>query len=240
MKGEENICGKVAIVTGAGRGIGREIAIALTARGALVALAARSIDELKETKARIDGASGVAEVFAFDITSEDEVQSLVSRVVDKFGTLDIVINNAGLVRTVPLAETSRQDWDDIMAVNARGPFLVCREALPHLRQQARSWIINIASVLAFKGYEGQGAYSASKHALLGFSRTLAGEEHENGVRVHVIYPGGTDTGMRFDDDRLPLIRPEAVAEAVVYLLALSKTCAIDEIYVRRENTTPFC
>ena len=231
--------GRVAIVTGASRGIGRAIALAVAGEGAAVALVARSAGGLEEVRAEIEAGGGMAGVFPADMAEESDIRELVGAVVEQYGRLDIVINNAAIVRLNSLAETGTEEWDEIMAVNARGPFILCREAMPHLKKQDRSFIINIASKYALRPGEGQGSYTASKHALLGLTRTLAREAAPDGVRVHIVYPGGTDTGMRFDEDRSGLIRPEAVAEAVVFLMTLGDSCCVDEIRVRRQGTVPF-
>ena len=126
-----------------------------------------------------------------------------------------------------------------MAINARAPFILCREALPHLNRQPRANIVNIASALALKGCINEGAYSAAKHALLGMSKTLARELQGSGTRVHVVYPGGVDTGMREDENREDLMHPEAIADAVVFLITRKGNSTIDDIYVRRDASIPW-
>jgi 3-oxoacyl-[acyl-carrier protein] reductase len=233
----------VALVTGAGRGIGRAISRALARAGANVALAARTEAELLVVRDEILADDGTAAVFATDVSSEADVISLVRRVVERWDRLDIVVNNAGIGIYGPLAEFRTDDWDRVMAVNARGPFLVCREAIPHLKERETSYIVNISSVVGIKGYVNQAAYSASKHALMGMTKALGRELQADGVRVHAICPGGVDTGMagqaRPDLDRSILIQPDEVAEAVLFLVTRRGKAVIDGIQIRRAASTPW-
>jgi 3-oxoacyl-[acyl-carrier protein] reductase len=235
--------GKAALVTGAGRGIGRAIALALAQHGAKVALAARSEDELRELASDINALGQEAIHEVVDVSLEADVKRLIEKTVQQFGHLDIVVNNAGLGIYGPLLETNLETWDKLMAVNARGPFLVCREAIPHLKKQQRSFIVNIASVLGVKGYENQAAYTASKHALIGLCKALAKEVQKDGIRVHALCPGGVDTQMvalaRPDLDRSVLMQPEEIAEIVLFLVTRKGNAVIDEVVVRREASTPW-
>ncbi len=234
---------QVALITGAGRGIGRSIALTLAKHGANVALAARSEEELRAVKEEITALGQEAIYDVIDVSLEADVKKLLEKTVQHFGRLDIVVNNAGLGIYGPLLETSVETWDKIMAVNARGPFLVCREAIPHLKKQKRSFIINISSVVGVKGYENQTAYTASKHALLGLSKALAKEVQKDGIRVHALCPGGVDTQMvalaRPDLDPSVLMQPEEIAEIVLFLVTRSGNAVIDEVLVRREASTPW-
>lgn len=244
---EKLITGKVAIVTGAGRGIGRSIALTLARNGARVSLAARTGAEIEAVCAEIE-AFGLfndeqAVSFCTDVSREADVRVLVRKTVERFGRLDILVNNAAVGVFGPLVETTTQQWDQAMAVNARGPFLMCREAIPYLRQQERSFIINIASVVGVKGYADQAAYSASKHALMGMTKALAREVKQDGIRVHAICPGGVDTGLigqaRPDLDRSVLMQPQEIADIVLFLVTRQGNAVIDEIQVRREVSTPW-
>jgi 3-oxoacyl-[acyl-carrier protein] reductase len=235
--------GQVAIVTGASQGIGRSVALALACNGANVSLAARTEPKLHTVQSEIEAFGGQAASFLTDISRESEVAHLVRGTVERFGRLDIVVNNAGIGIFGPLAETTTEQWDRIMAVNARGPFLLCREAIPYLKRQGQGFIINIASVVGVKGYANQAAYSASKHAVMGMSKALAKEVHEDGIRVHAICPGGVDTPMagqaRPDLDRSVLIHPDEIADIVVFLVSRRGNAVIDEIHVRRAVSTPW-
>ena len=230
--------GKTALVTGGGGGIGREIAAQLKAAGANVAICGRNVEKLEAAAHAIGGAL----TLPGDLLDDTYVQSCVDRTVETFGGLDILINNAGVALSKPFGETTIEDFDRVMATNVRAPFILIRSALPQLRK-ARGRVINIASVVAHKGYPLQSAYAASKHALLGLSKSLANELHEDGVRVHVISPGGVYTDMakvaRPDLSPDGLISAAEVADAVMFLLSLDKNAVIDEICLHRQGKAPF-
>ncbi|MBI1375156.1 MAG: SDR family NAD(P)-dependent oxidoreductase [Phycisphaera sp.] len=233
----------VAIVTGAGRGIGKAIALSLAQEGCRVALAARSEKELHVVAEMMEEMPGEGFIVATDLTDEAQVAALVAKTVERWGQLDIVINNAGLGVFAPFVDTTVDDFDRIMAVNARGTFLVCRESIPHLKARDVSWVINIASVVGVKGYANQAAYTASKHAVMGLTKVLARELQDDGVRVHAICPGGVHTEMvaaaRPDLDTSVLMTPEEIADAVLFLVSHRGNAVIDEIHLRRRNSTPF-
>ncbi len=234
---------KVAIVTGGSRGIGRAISIALAGEGAAVVLAARSADTLAEAADLIRRAGGRAETVVTELTNDESIRHLVRVTRETFGRLDILINNAGITHSAKLEETRTEDLDRCWAINARAPFLLCREALPLLRQAEAAFIVNIASVVGVKGYPLQSAYTASKHALRGLTMSLAEELRGTNIRVHVVCPGAVDTGMvgnvRPDIRREDLIGPEEVAELVLYLVTRKGNAVVDELHIRRAAAAPW-
>jgi len=240
---EVSLAGKVAIVTGASRGIGKSIALALGRAGAKLALVARNEADLDSVRAAIEAAGAAALSIPADLRSESAIASAVEATVSAFGRLDVLINNAGVGIYGPFEKMSVADWDTMMSVNARGTFLFCRESIPYLRHQDISHIVNISSVMGVKGYPNQSGYSASKHAMLGMSKAMAREVQPDGIRVHAICPGGVDTDMssqsRPDLDRGILMQPEEIADWVLFLLTRRGNAMIDEIHLRRESSTPW-
>lgn len=239
----KELVGKVAIVTGASRGIGRAISLALAGEGAAVVLAARSIEKLEETAEQVSKAGGQAEIVVTELTEEDSIKNLVKATAEKFGRLDILVNNAGVTHSAPLAETATQDWEKCMWVNARAPFILCREALGLLSKAEAGCIINIASVVGVKGYPLQSAYTSSKHALRGMTISLSEELRGSNVRVHLLCPGGVDTDMvgnvRPDIKKEDLIGPDEIAELVLYLVTHKGNAVIDELRIRRAASGPW-
>lgn len=237
------LAGLGAVVTGAGRGIGRCIALTLARSGAHVVLASRSLAELEQVRIDIEAFGGWAASIPADVSDEVQVKALITGAVERMSRLDIVVNNAGMGAFGPLEQATVEQWDRVMAVNARGTFLMCREAIPHLRQHQPSYIVNISSVVGVKGYANQTLYSASKHAMMGMSKALARELQPDGIRVHAICPGAVDTGMggdaRPDLERAGMISPQDVADAVLFLVTRRGNAVIDEIDVRRASSTPW-
>jgi 3-oxoacyl-[acyl-carrier protein] reductase len=238
-----NLQGQIAAVTGASRGIGRAIALALAAEGATVVALARSAEALRAVCCEIGAAGGQAEPFAMDVSREDEVRQAIAGIRKRHGRLDILVNCAGIGVFGPLLEVTTEDWDRVMAVNARGPFMMCREAVPLMAQGGGGCIVNISSVVGLKGYVRQGAYVASKHALMGMTKVLAQEVQPLGIRVHVVCPGGVDTELigdaRPDLDRSALIKPEEIATIVRLLVQQRGNAVVDEIHVRRASSSPW-
>jgi len=234
---------RVAIVTGAGRGIGRAISVALAAESATIVLAARSVQHLRETADQVTQAGGQAHIVTTELTEEQSIKNLVTETDERFGRLDILVNNAGITHSALLEETATEDWERLVWVNARAPFILCREALPLLRKSDRAYIINIASVVGVKGYPQQSAYTSSKHALRGMTISLAEELRGTNVRVHLLCPGGVATDMvarvRPDIAADELIRPEELAELVHYLVTHKGNAVVDELHIRRATSTPW-
>jgi len=239
----ELLAGKVAIVTGAGRGIGRAISVSLAAESATIVLAARSQNHLQQAADMVAEAGGKARIVHTELTDEQSIKNLLRETAELFGRLDILVNNAGITHSALLEETATEDWERLMWVNARAPFILCREALPLLRKSERAYIINIASVVGVKGYPEQSAYTSSKHALRGMTISLAEELRGTNIRVHVLCPGGVATDMvarvRPDIPTEELIGPEEVAELVHYLVTHKGNAVVDELHIRRTTSTPW-
>jgi 3-oxoacyl-[acyl-carrier protein] reductase len=238
-----DLAGKVAIVTGASRGIGRAISAAMAREDATVVLAARSIRQLQITAEQVIKAGGTAHIIRVELTEEESIRNLIQVTGEKLGRLDILVNNAGVTHSAPLEQTSTEDWDRCVSINARAPFILCREALPLLKKSPSAYIINIASVVGIKGYPLQSAYTASKHALRGMAMSLAEELRGSNIRVHVLCPGGADTDMvgrvRPDIAKDELIKPPEIAELVLYLVTHKGNAVVDELRIRRATSSPW-
>lgn len=226
------LSGKTAIITGASRGVGRAIAQALAREGMGVALVARSWPELEQVAAEIQAAGGRAVVAAADVSDEQQVVAAVETAVSAFGRLDVLVNNAGVGIYGPVEQYTLADWQQTLAVNLTGPFLMSRAALPHIRR-ARGTIIAIGSGAALQGYANLAAYAASKFGLRGFMQSLAQEAPE--VKVCTILPGSilTDFGPRSRAEKLAsgqkFLAPEDVADAVLFLLRQSERAWTQEM-----------
>jgi 2-deoxy-D-gluconate 3-dehydrogenase len=195
----------VAIVTGASRGLGRAMAVALAAAGAHVALAARSKPDLEHTAQQVEGHGVRALVLPTDVTRYDEVEALVARTVEALGGLDILVNNSGIARTTALAEATPEDWRAIVDVNLTGVFNGCRAAATHFIGRRRGKVINLASVLGAVGLPGYALYAATKGGVIALTRTLGVEWARHNVQVNAIAPGWFVTDMNaaaFGDPRI--------------------------------------
>lgn len=244
---EAQLNGKVAIVTGAGRGIGRSVALALAQEGAAVALVSRTASELQAVQKEIEEFGGEAAAFQADMADEGQIKGMLEGTVKRFGRLDILVNNAGIGSHKPVAEIPTDEWDQVMAINARGPFVLCREAIAHLQKNTPSFIINIVSIGARRCYINSAAYAASKHALRALSIILSQELRETGIRVHAINPGGVGTSMmakgianRPDLKGARMVQPEEIGSIIVYLVTHGEGGIIDEISIRRADSAYWC
>ena len=217
--------GETAIVTGAGRGLGRAIALVLARAGATVAVASRSAGEIERTKAEIEEAGGKALAIATDVTSRAGVEALVERTREATGRLDIVVNNAGVFVWKELANLEESEWDRILDTNLKASYLLVRAALPSLIACGRGRIINVASIHGTVGEANVVAHCAAKFGLVGFTKALAAELRGAGVTVNALCPGSTDntslerTGRRRAAPLKEKLDAHDVAEAALFLVS---------------------
>ena len=188
--------GETAIVTGAGRGIGRAVALVFARAGATVLVASRTPDQVEETAREITEAGGRALAVPTDITARASVQSLVQHAVDATGRLDIVVNNAGVFIWKALANLEENDWDKILDTNLKASYLLIHAALPHLIKSRRGRIINIASIHGTVGDANVVAHCAAKFGLIGLTKALARELREANITVNAVCPGSTENKTR--------------------------------------------
>lgn len=233
---------KVAVITGAGRGIGRAIALAFARQGARIAVAARTAEEIEDTVAQVQHLGAQAVGVVCDVADPESVAQLAAKTTETLGPAEILVNNAGYAHFLPFTELSLEDWRKTLDVNLTGPFLVTQAFLPGMVARRAGRIINVSSVAGLKGIEHQGAYCASKHGLNGLTKVLAMELRPHNISVHAICPGGVDTRLAQEAmpgrDRSNWMSPDDIAATAVYLCSLSPQTAIDFITPRRFDSIP--
>lgn len=189
---EHDLAGKACLVTGASSGLGRSTARAMAAAGAHVALVARSADDLHQA-AEATASNGPMVTIPADLADVEMTEHVVQRTVDELGRLDVVINAAATDVPKSVVELSAAEWDRVMAVNLRAPFLLAKHSFPHLRRAGGGTIVNVSSVAGRRGWAEASAYCASKFALTGLTQALNAEGKPHGIRACVVYPGAMDT-----------------------------------------------
>jgi NAD(P)-dependent dehydrogenase (short-subunit alcohol dehydrogenase family) len=231
--------GKVALVTGAGRGIGRAIARSLGNSGCRAILSSRTVADLEEVKRGIQQDGGSAAVVPADLTRDEDIERLVAESCRPYGSVEILINNAGWGKRAPVVKTKIEDWEQTFRVNLRAPMILAQKLLPAMIEKGEGAVINIGSVSGKSGEANGAAYSASKFGLIGFTQSLYEEVREHGIKVAVILPGFVDTPMIPPVkhlDRRKMIQPDDIAQAVQYVLTSPDTCCPVEIMIRPQRT----
>lgn len=220
---------RVALVTGASQGIGRACALELARRGAHVALAARSLDKLTEVAHEIEAAGGTAHPFTLDLAEEDSIKACAKAVLERFGRIEILVNNGGITRDVLAMRMKRKDWDDVLATNLTGAFLMTQACMSALLKARWGRVVNITSIVGETGQAGQSNYAASKAGLIGLTKSLARELAGRAITVNAVAPGYIETAMtavltedqrKSMTDHIPLNRPGTdrdIAAAVAFL-----------------------
>jgi len=229
-----------ALVTGATEGIGRATALALGRAGYRVGICSRSSDKVAATLAELRAQGVSAAGVAADVADPAQVRHLVDQVRAELGEIDVLVNNAGVLIARPFDELTLEDWDATMATNLRSLYLTTHLILPGMRTRRHGTIVNVASLAGRNGFVGGSAYSASKHAVLGFSRSLMLEVRKDNVRVIAICPGSVATGMLRDQamlkpDHERILRPEDVAASILHVLTLPTGALVSELDIRPTN-----
>jgi len=240
MTDRPGLAGRCAVVTGGGRGVGAEVARLLAAGGASVLVAARTSAEVEQVAGDLRRSGANATSSVCDVSDPHSIESLAARAKEVFGRIDILINNAGVATAAPLSRTTLAEWNRVLAINATGAFLCMQAFVPGMLERRWGRVVNVASTLALTGYRYTSAYTASKHALLGLTRSVAAEAAAHGVTVNAVCPSYLDTRMteetvaritektgrsreealdviRDQNPQKRLIQPGEVAAAVVYL-----------------------
>ena len=229
-----------ALVTGATEGIGRAIAFGLGRAGYKVGVCARTPSKLRTLLDDLRAAGVTAHGIPADVGLESDVATMVNDIARALGPVDVLVNNAGVALLKPFEQLTLDEWDTTMATNLRSLFLVTRAVLPGMRQRKHGAIVNIASLAGRNGFAGGTAYTASKHAVLGFARSLMLEVRKDNVRVITICPGSVDTPLiasqgMLKPDVTRILKPEDVADTVLAALALPERALVSELDLRPTN-----
>jgi 3-oxoacyl-[acyl-carrier protein] reductase len=229
-----------AFVTGATQGIGRATAFALGRAGYRVGVCARTASKVEAVVSELRAEGIEAAGAAADVADPEQVRRSVALVIEQLGEIGVLVNNAGVLIARPFEELTLEDWDVTMATNLRSLYLVTREVLPGMRRRREGTIVNVASLAGRNGFAGGTAYTASKHAVLGFARSLMLEVRKEGVRVVTVCPGSVDTGMLVDQPMLSpnrerILQPEDVADAILHAVRLPGRALVSELDIRPTN-----
>jgi NADP-dependent 3-hydroxy acid dehydrogenase YdfG len=223
------------LITGASRGIGKATALAFAKAGVSSVLLGRSIDQLQSTAEAVRASGSEAIAIQLDLSQVDRVKPRLTQILEEVGTIDLLVNNAGMGYTGSLVETSLADWQRIIDLNLTSPFQCIQAILPGMRSQQRGTIINVISIAGRQSFPDWGAYCASKFGLMGMTKTLAQEERPHGIRVVALCPGAVNTPLwdtdtvQADFDRSQMLTPEDVADAIVHAALLPQNVVLDEL-----------
>jgi 3-oxoacyl-[acyl-carrier protein] reductase len=227
----------VALITGATAGIGRAVAFALGRAGWAVGVTARTADQVAAVVAGLRAEGITAAGAAGDAGNPDDVERVTRAIAAELGPVDTLVNNAGIAVFKPLEELTLEDWDGMMSTNVRSLFLVTRAVLPGMRERGAGTIVNVASLAGRNGVKHGTGYAASKHAVLGFSRSLMLEVRAQGIRVVAVCPGSVDTALIRPLGRAPerILQPDDVADAILAALRLPARAMLSELDIRPSN-----
>jgi NAD(P)-dependent dehydrogenase (short-subunit alcohol dehydrogenase family) len=235
----QSLTDKTVIVTGASRGIGRSTAKVLAREGMVVAAVARSAGDLDTLTAEVEASGGRIITRVADMADLESLPGLIKALHAELGTIDVLVNNAGTFAESAISDMSVEDWEYVQRVNVTAPFVLCREVLPIMAKAGSGRIVNIGSTSGVQGYLKQGAYCASKHAMLGMSRVLVMEAKPLGIHVNTLCPGGVRTNLldgTYLAERMegqPMIEPDDIGEQVAFIVAQPDNLDIPEMIVRR-------
>lgn len=245
MSEQPSVRGKVALITGAGSGLGEATARAFARAGSRVVCVDRNAEAVERLLPELS--SGATEHLALqcDVSDANQVQTMVEDAIDRFGQIDFAVNSAGIDHTYWLEELTIEQWDQVIGVNLRGPFLVTKAVWPHMQRQGRGHVFNIASTSSLRASSGASAYSASKFGLLGFGRALSLEGRQSNIRVTTMIPGGMQTHFfdRFAEQDIPmpdaanLQDPANVADAILYAAQVPYGSDVQEMVITSPNET---
>ncbi len=225
----------IVVITGAGRGIGAAIAQAFAAQKASLYLIARSRNELENVAKPLEKHASQVFILPADLTNPEEIDQIVDRIKHDSDHLDVLVNNAGMLKVAPLSETSAAVWENTLRINLTAPFLLTKSLLPLLKKSKRPHIFNVSSIAGKVPFPGSSAYCASKAGLLGLNGVMREEFREFGIRVSAVLPGPTNTKM-FDEipgqfDRKQFVTPQDIAVAITSAYLLSPNANVDEIQI---------
>ena len=221
---------KIAIITGASRGIGKSIASTLAKEGMILALVARNQEKLEELKKELQN-SEIHSVYSCDVSNFQEVEKVVKSVFEKYGKIDYLINNAGITKDTLLLRMREEDWDSVISINLKGVFNFTKQVIPYMAKQRFGKIVNISSIVGLMGNAGQSNYAASKSGIIGFTKSIAKEYGGKGIRANAVAPGFVETDMtaklpeRVKEEYIKAIplkrfgKPEDIANVVKFLLS---------------------